>query len=232
MNCCEEVGPLKSVAAFGVGFFKENRTLVMVVANILVILSFMLSIVAMIGGSTDTDEDSNTLKDGAWTVAKLDGGLGTVYYGTKMLKYKNSYTKWENCKGSSWCSDCEAAGNTALNCSVLLFLLTISLFISTVSRSRPLWDMVLHKIAAIVTCALGLFIMIIGMGSWNDQCARHIVDDVKGDVSLGPGLNSMVAAFFFVLVTLVIHILVPVESSSQTDTDGNFKPHDPEENQA
>jgi len=64
MNCCEEVGLLKSIGAFGNDFFKNSRTAFMLFANILVILSFMLSCVAMAGGSTDKD-NTDYVKDGA-----------------------------------------------------------------------------------------------------------------------------------------------------------------------
>lgn len=226
MNCCEEVGPLKSVASFGVDFLKNNRLIFMLIADALVILVFCLSCVSMAGGATD---DEDYVKDNSWLIADPKG-LNTIYYGTKMVVSGKTDTLWKSCKGVSYCDDCESAGQTALNCSVFLFLLSISLFISSVSRSRMLWDMVLHKIAAIVVSSLALLIMIIGMGAWNNECADAIRDKSKNtDFELGPGLNAMVAAFFFVLIILVIHICIPVEpNSASSDEDGNFKPHDPE----
>jgi hypothetical protein len=56
----------------------------MMFANVLVIISFMLSCVAMAGGSSDKD-NNGSVKDGAWTIGTSEGGGTTIYYGTKML---------------------------------------------------------------------------------------------------------------------------------------------------
>lgn len=230
MNCCEEVGILKTISNFGVGFFGENRTIVMIVADVLVVLSFILTCVALAGCSND-DEDN--VKDGAWSVVEVKSkwGGGTIYYGTRMAVYKNTKTKYENC-GGSLCNDCDEGGQTALNSTAFLFLFVVSLMISSASRTRAIWDMVLHKIAAIVAGSLALLVCIIAMGSWNDQCQKEIKDNLNGTgtLELGPGMNSMIATFFFVFFALLIHILTPLAAAAGGE--GGGEEAKPTDNQA
>lgn len=162
-------------------------------------------------GSSDDDD---TVENTAWTHGKYDknGLTFDIYYGLTRVVGEGGGLDYADCSSGD-CQNCEDAGNTALNCSIFLFLCTMVLMISSVLRIVS--DKVLHKTTFIVVSAVALLVMIIGMGSWNDQCVSGLPTDGY-TYSLGPGLSSMVAAFFFILISMILHLLIPVSAGAST----------------
>lgn len=61
---------------------------------------------------------------------------------------------------------------------------------------------------------VNILVMIIGLGSWDDQCAEKHLDDEYGDLYIGPGMNSYIATFGILFVVTVFHIITPVPSAT------------------
>ncbi len=201
----------------------------MVISIALSALAFLLICVAMAGGSNQEDN----IKAAAWTIGKYSSaGISyTVYYGTVAFTASGNNgetTNWSDCSGVDYCNDCQTGGANALNCSVLTFLLSISLIVSSICRANVTWDKVCLKVSVLIEAFLALLIMIIGMGSWNSQCVENLPTS-NISYSTGPGLSSMVAAFFMVLLVLLIHLLIAVERATG-QSDGDFAPFDPPAN--
>lgn len=227
-DCCKDVATLQKLGSFGNDFFDTKRTILMGASVFLTVLSGILTIVAMAGSSVDND----TVRNCAWTTQENEDY--TIYYGTTRFVWDQTTTtrinqNYEDCS-SDFCNDCEDAGQTATNCSVFTFIFILVLIVLTVLRMFPSWDKIMYKTSFIVFSAVNMLVMIIGMGSWDDVCAdAHITE---GEVHLGPGLNSYVAAFFFLLFVTVIHLFTPVNIENATTEaltggdDDNYKPYE------
>lgn len=92
-------------------------------------------------------------------------------------------------------------------------------------------DKVMWKSSLIIMSAVNILVMIIGMGSWDDLCvSSHITG---GEVNVGPGMNSYIAVFFFLIFVTIIHLFTPVSGMNDTtaaltggdDSDG-YKPYE------
>lgn len=226
-DCCKSVGIMQTLGAFGSSFFDGKRMIFMGVTTILACLSWILTIVAMAGSSVDND----TVKSCAWTVEERDGF--DIYFGTYRFVLDPSSatlpnTNYKDCTGDL-CNDCEAAGITANNCAVLTFVMLFFFIALSIVRVFPAWDKIMFKATFVILSLVNILVMIIGMGSWDDQCSdKHITE---GEVHLGPGLNCYVAVFFFLLFGTAIHLFTPVAAEGSSEASGggegdSYKPYE------
>lgn len=172
-DCCKNVGIMNSLGSFGSAFFDEKRAIFMGVSTALTAVSWILTIVAMAGSSVDND----TVMNCAWTIEESNGY--DIYFGTYRFVLDPSSaslpnTNYKDCSGD-FCNDCEAAGITANNCTVLTFVLLFFFIALSIARFSSAWDKVMFKGTFVILSLINILIMIIGMGSWDDQCAdKHI----------------------------------------------------------
>ena len=167
-DCCGNVSIFQKLGSLGISSFNKNRICVMMVSIVLTSFSWVLTIVAMAGSSVDNE----TVKNCAWTHQESSGY--DIYYGTiRMVLDPTSVdvpnTNYEDC-ASDLCNDCEHAGKTATNCSVMTFVLLFFFVGLSVVRVKSDWDNVTMKATFVLMSSVNMLIMIIGMGSWDDQC--------------------------------------------------------------
>eukprot|EP01006_Ploeotia_vitrea_P014899 TRINITY_DN4095_c0_g1_i1.p1 TRINITY_DN4095_c0_g1~~TRINITY_DN4095_c0_g1_i1.p1 ORF type:complete len:223 (-),score=21.60 TRINITY_DN4095_c0_g1_i1:137-805(-) len=214
MNCCEGVGFLQTIGGWSIGFINGMRYNMMIVSTFLHVLTWILLCVAMAGGSTEKDN----IKSACWTYGIIDDDIKS-YLGLKASVGAGQVVKYANCGG--YCNDCETGGSNALNSTVLAWLISIVLIICSAMRLNESGDKILWKCTAFFGTLLALFIMIIGMGSWNNQCVENLPTGGGIDYQLGPGLSSSVAAFIFMLIAVVLHVGIAVGGSSSDDSSSN-----------
>jgi hypothetical protein len=181
-DCCKNVALFQKLGALGSATFDSKRMIFMGVSVVLTALSWILTIVAMAGSSVDND----TVKNCAWTVQDAHGV--DIYYGTYRVVFDPTSAtlpnqNYEDCSGD-FCNDCEDAGVTANNCAVLTFIMLFFFIALSIARAMPAWDAIMFKSTFIIMSLVNVLIMIIGMGSWDDQCAdAHITEGGKSVVS-------------------------------------------------
>lgn len=172
-DCCKGVSLFQKLGAVGSASFDSKRMIFMGVSVVLCSLSWMLTIVAMAGSSVDND----TVMNCAWTVQEAHGY--DFYYGTYRYVIDPSSaalpnSNWEDCSGDT-CNDCESAGVTANNCAVLTFIMLFFFIALSVGRAMSNWDTIGFKATFVILSLVNILVMIIGMGSWDDQCSSaHI----------------------------------------------------------
>ena len=195
----------------GCSFMSNNRSAVYGFVVALMTLSFILLTVAMAGGSTS----SGNIENCAW--ATVSSGGADYYFGT-VAGYLDSNLlqvteKYKDCTEFQFCKDCQDPGQTALGCTVVVWIASIVFIILSVLRMRG--DGTFLKVMAVLTGSFMILFMIVAMGNWNQECMTKIHNDLDGvskdDVDIGPGLGSEIAAFFFTLSCLIIHLTTPVE---------------------
>ena len=196
----------------GCSFMSNNRSAVYGFVVALMTLSFILLTVAMAGGSTS----SGNIENCSW--ATVSSG-GTDYYFGTVAGYYDSNTfqvteKYKDCTQTNQvCKDCQDPGQTALGCTVVVWIASIVFIILSVLRMRG--DGTFLKVMAVLTGSFMILFMIVAMGNWNQECMTKIHNGLDGvskdDVDIGPGLGSEIAAFFFTLSCLIIHLTTPVE---------------------
>lgn len=193
-DCCQKVGPLQKLGAFGVTLTAAQKKILMAVAFCLTGLSWILTIVAMVGSSTDND----VVKNCAWTYQEYQGM--DIYYGTYRAVAEGYGTttgvEYSDCTDDA-CNDCETAGITATNCAVLTFILLFFFAAFSALRMVNKFDCVTVKTTFIVLSLINVLIMIIGMGSWNDQC-------VESHIKNGGKLKIHFSFLFVFLASLLI----------------------------
>lgn len=226
-DCCKDVGLLQKLGAIGSDTLNSRRAIFMGVSVLLTSLSWILTIVSMAGSSDDND----TVKNCAWTIQ--DAYDMDIYYGTYRIVFEPSTSmasiNYEDCT-YDFCNDCEAAGITANNCSVLTFVMLFFFVGFSIARLKPAWDAIMFKSTFIILSLVNILVMIIGMGSWDDQCSDSHINE--GEVFLGPGLNCYVATFFFLLFATLIHLFTSVPSGGSasealTEAEGDsYKPYE------
>lgn len=211
-DCCANNAFFGKVGSFGSAFFDGKRFVFMIVATALSFLSWILTIVTMAGHSVDND----TVMNCAWTVQEYKDH--DVYYGTyRYVVDPTSATipnmNYKDCSEST-CNDCETAGETGNNCSIVTFIMLFFFIALSVARMKPEWDKVVFKCTFVIMSLVNILVMIIGMGAWDDQCAdKHIQN---GEVFIGPGLNCYITTFFFMLFAFFIHLMTPVATEGST----------------
>jgi hypothetical protein len=206
MNCCEEVSFFKSIASIGNSTLDSHRSKVLIFNSLLSLLSGLLMCVAMAGGSTD---DTN-VQNGAWYYAE-NGSSINAYVGLKRLSNKSGGgTNWSSCT-ASYCNDCNNSGATALNCSVLVFLVTIAILVSSVLRINS--DKVLYKSTIVIGGSLNIFMMIIGMGAFHQQCLTNLPTSGNISYAAAPGLNSILTTFFFTIFIVLCNLFTSVSGA-------------------
>jgi len=198
----------------GCSFMSNNRSAVYGFVVALMILSFILLTVAMAGGSTS----SNNIENCSWATVST-GGID-YNFGTVAVFYDDNgdktTMKYKECTDTSQlCKDCEDPGQTALGCTVVVWIASIIFIILSVLRMRS--DSTFMKVLAVLTGCFMILFMIIAMGNWNQECMTKIHNNIgagvsKDDVDIGPGLGSEIASFFFTLACLIIHLTTPVDS--------------------
>jgi hypothetical protein len=120
--------------------------------------------------------------------------------------------KYKDCTTFQFCKDCQDPGQTALGCTVVVWIASIVFIILSVLRMRG--DGTFLKVMGVLTGSFMILFMIVAMGNWNQECMTKIHNELgvsKDDVDIGPGLGSEIAAFFFTLSCLIIHLTTPVE---------------------
>jgi hypothetical protein len=175
-DCCKDVALLQKLGSFGSTFLDNKRFMFMILNTLICSLTWILTIVAMAGSSVDNE----TVENCAWTIQENQGY--TLYYGTYRFTSEISSSNYDDCPSelSDVCNDCETAGVTANNCTVFTFIFTFFFIALSVLRMFPSWDAIMFKTTFIVMSLVNILVMIIGMGSWDDQCAdSHIVDGGK-----------------------------------------------------
>lgn len=227
-DCCKNIGIFQKLGAVGSATFDSKRTIFMGISVVLTAFCWIFTIVAMAGSSVDND----TVQNCAWTYQDAHGY--EFYYGTYRFVVDPSSasvpnTNWEDCS-TDMCNDCEDAGVTANNCAVVTFIMLFFFIGLSVARALPAQDTVMFKATFIIMSAVNILVMIIGMGSWDDQCVDHITD---GEVNPGPGLNCYIATFFFMMFATAIHLFTPIPAEGGTsetmNTDGDadsYKPYE------
>jgi hypothetical protein len=199
-DCCKNVALFQKLGALGSATFDSKRMIFMGVSVVLTALSWILTIVAMAGSSVDND----TVKNCAWTVQDAHGV--DIYYGTYRVVFDPTSAtlpnqNYEDCSGD-FCNDCEDAGVTANNCAVLTFIMLFFFIALSIARAMPAWDAIMFKSTFIIMSLVNVLIMIIGMGSWDDQCAdSHITEGGKSAVS------DLVLCVIHILTLCCIHFL-------------------------
>jgi amino acid transporter len=208
MSCCENVSVFQSIARVGIVSLRDRRQAIMIAMLILMVLSALLLIVAMAGSSGD----EKVIKQTCWTYEYVKGQSGVqAYLGLKNVAASGTVSSWASCAGSSTdCKDCQTAGKNALNSSAVAFIVTLALLICTALRIR-VFDMVVYKNTALLTAGVVMFCLIIGMGNWDAECMNNLPTTGGISYKIGPGLGAAVATFFFVLVTFILHLIIPVE---------------------
>lgn len=218
---CEEVGIFKSIGAIGIDSFDSKRMIVMIVTGVLSFITFILICVGL-GGSSETDENVINCN---WANAEYKLG-NKDYYSYVGLKRAvtqegtDGDTKgvdWADCSGAGYCSDCETAGNNALNSIAIAFVLSIPILVISFIRTSNARDLNLYKVLIIIFSLLSLLLFIIAMGSFGSECYGNLPSD--DDYVYGPGFNAISTCFVFEIIILVLHILTPVKKSSEAPAD-------------
>jgi hypothetical protein len=190
----------------------------MIVTGIIGFLVFILICVGLGGASTTDDNVINC----AWAFAEFPDDF-TSYIGLKRVvtqKGDNGNTNganWDDCSGSSYCSDCEDAGNTTLNAIALAFVLSIPIMVMTFLRSSNARDMNIYKILSLVFGFVSLLLFMIAMGEFGSGCYEELPSGQ--DYEYGTGFNAIAACFVFELFIILFHLLTPVKKADAAPAD-------------
>lgn len=202
---------MDGLAGMSSPMFENNRGSVMIVNIAICCLAFILTIVSMSGNSTT----SSTVKNGAWTLGLNNNDDIIAWYGLQQVVVNNDGDySYSNCNQYSYCSDCENAGHTALNSSVFVFFFNIAMLVLSILRRDGSGDTPTKKVVAVTVMSVSLLVMIIAMGTWNNQCVSNLPTSGSITYALGPGMNCMLTTFLFSLFVFVSHLLTSANGQS------------------
>jgi hypothetical protein len=195
---------LQPMARFGVSIMKENRPTVMTVVILLNLISFVLLCFAMAGSTTHAQQLQTT----AWTLGSTDGVV-VVWLGLQSISGQGFIYEWDSSACTAKvCDKCSMAGENTMNATVLTFICCIALVNISILRSRK--DSITLKAASCLLCLVSFFCLVIGMGSWANQCIDNLSSGY--DYSLGVGFQCVIASLAIIIFSLALHLLIPVDA--------------------
>ena len=167
----------------GCSFMSNNRSAVYGFVVALMTLSFILLTVAMAGGSTS----GNNIDNCSWaTLSTGDGtdySFGTVAFYSVDDDGSKTTTKYKDCSDGEdsfqVCKDCQDPGQTALGCTVVVWIASIVFIILSVLRMRG--DGTFLKVMGVLTGSFMILFMIVAMGNWNQECMTKIYKTFQGN---------------------------------------------------
>jgi hypothetical protein len=200
-SCCISIGRI------GFQAISKNRAMIMMIATGFSVLTFILSLVAVIGASTDSDTVENT----NWTYAE-SGGVKSYIGLTTVVVDVNGATssyKWSDASCvDSYCNDCKDACNSALGTAIINLITCLPSITLDLQRSSEKSDMNSVKFMSIFTGIVGTISTLTALSSYADGCYNNLPSSV--DLHLGPGFCCLLVATLLKPVDVVLHLLLPV----------------------
>ena len=178
-----------------VDIFDTHRAWCMYANIFLEILSILLLLVAFAGNSKD----------------KVVGYVGTRAYASKGSGH--TVSMFEDCD-SSLCDDCKSAGESAIFCTVVGFIMVVVMLV--LSFMRRTGEQKYYKFGAVVCGFFGLLFFICAMGAWDDQCVEEWPTSNGVKYEMGNGMNCVLTSFFFTLFGFVTHLCVSTSNNDKS----------------
>eukprot|EP00603_Paraphysomonas_imperforata_P003605 CAMPEP_0114432854 /NCGR_PEP_ID=MMETSP0103-20121206/11380_1 /TAXON_ID=37642 ORGANISM="Paraphysomonas imperforata, Strain PA2" /NCGR_SAMPLE_ID=MMETSP0103 /ASSEMBLY_ACC=CAM_ASM_000201 /LENGTH=252 /DNA_ID=CAMNT_0001602563 /DNA_START=45 /DNA_END=803 /DNA_ORIENTATION=- len=213
--CCLKVSKL------GTDWGDQNRAAIMLVAGAFSFLGLILSLVVLIGLSTDAD----TVQDTAWNVGESNSA--DFYIGPNvMIATSGGQTfkqEWDDvdCEntvlvqdGADACTSCADAALGIVSTVVMAFITSITTLQTNVQRSTRAGDLNCQKFMGMLTAVAGFFGTLFSLSSFVNDCSRELPDRTGAgetiDWSMGPGFACLLLATIIKPIDFFAHLIVPV----------------------
>lgn len=196
----------------------SKRANIMLIASLFSLFGLILSLICLIGVSTDADTVMNT----AWNIGETTGvdfyiGLNIVVLDSDSTTVKEEWSDID-CNifesGSEICDSCSDAATGIISTVVISFLTAITTLQTDIQRSTRAGDLNCQKFMGMLTAALGMITTLYSLSSYVDSCSRELPDKTAEgeniDWVMGPGFSCLLVATMIKPIDFIAHAIVPV----------------------
>lgn len=210
-----------SCSKLGSDWGERNRATIMLVAAAFSLLGLILSLISLIGVSTDAD----TVKNIAWNVGESSGVDYYVGLNVMVIEAGGETVKkeWDDIDCSNWnviangsdiCDSCADATAGIISTVVVAFITSITTLQTDIQRSTRAGDLNCQKFMGMLTASLGMFGTLYSLSSYVQSCNNELPDETGSgndiDWKLGPGFNCLLVATLLKPIDFIAHLIVPV----------------------